>query len=230
MAKILDFEYEHEWDMGSLSYEIKTRPLPAGQYCAIAIGPNSEHDLVRVQFPGVDARLGRGMVLPLPADAWEQMSFVTVAPVRAYSGRLQLIAFEYPEEVEVSPVRAPGLIESTFELDVGALKDRIDIIVPYGGRSAVNLTASIGGANPLVGPAGMSVEVFGRIYNTVILQGSVFFGGVPYVQYPLNQPAWTNTMRDFSWNEFEKEFDEIVFNFRIAAGVQEVWYRTETRD
>jgi len=214
--------------------------MPTAEYIGLAIGPASDHDVVRVRLPGVDSLLWRGVMLPLPPVAHDQGVSIEVSTVRAMPGRLQVLGLTCPEEMSaVARLRAPGTREEILTIP-GEVT--VCVEVPYGGRNTVNLTATQGGADFASGPPNLTIQTFGRIYRLLRLpietMTEVAGDIVPFVDVPLNQPAWPagefDDTRTFSFNEEEPEFDSILYCFTNTdepGGADIViWTKYEARD
>lgn len=233
MAFILDKEVVQNTtpDSNGILTKFNAR-LPSAPYIGIAIGPASDHDIVRITYPGVDSLLFRGVMLPVPPSAQCQKVSIQVETVRPFSGRLQVIGILHPEEMSaIARFRAPLIQEAVISVPQNG---SVEVEVFNGGRTTVNLTATIGGPLVALSPP-INVATRGRIYRCD-LSGATITEHPQFVEFPLNFPKWPTGLGDvrtFSWNEEEPEFDSIIYEFTDFGPSDDdipLWYRAEARD
>lgn len=110
----------------------RTGVTTAGGGCGIAIGPESEEAIVRVN--GV--RLQAGRVLPLRASQYQIQREISL-----YDGidRLQVVIFERPEEFAMDVARPNAAYDETYT-DAGLAAHTLALTVPTVGRRQVHFT------------------------------------------------------------------------------------------
>lgn len=210
----------------------KKRMPASDSYIALAIGPASDHDVVRVRYPGVDSLLWRGIVLPMVPSAQNQQVSIDIVQHRAMGGRVQVLGLTAPEEVSaLARVRAPNTQETVLTVVAGAPANASQIVVPYGGRNTVNVTATVGGEVGDPAPT-LTVQTLGLIYR-FNQSAAVVEDNPEFVDFPMNLVPWGAGL-SFSYNEEEPEFDQIVYQFIHTGEVGSpdivVWTKWEARD
>lgn len=208
MTQILDqtpvrTEYANFWTQETLA-------LPSGKYVAVMLGPNSEHDIADVQFPGFAGRLSRGSVLPLPNAAADHPAVIKVTPVRGLSARLQVIGVEFWEEASVAMQLRPPYVYNRSRLTKAA--NDAFTYHPCAGRATAHIElASITGA-----PPNITLTTYGRTYYTTFdsLGATTNFDDVL-----LNTVAWPAGESCMAWDETINGFDELVVKTHNSSGV-----------
>lgn len=222
MAKILDFDAVQDFDQLAANGPIvrASAQLPSARYAAVAIGPDSDHDMVRVQLPGVNVVIAVGTVLPLPLSMHRTSPIIET--VRDFDGHVQVLGLEDIEDATAAATaekRTPVFSSEYFEL-APLTSTTFELI--YAGRDS----ASIMLASDLIGAKNITLFTYGK----KVRLGKGAHPSNKFVSVPLNTVIW-GTENRIAWSESEPQFDfiEFVISNTSAVTTHALWAGLEAR-